>query len=57
MGIDIPDEDNSKEFCEKNGIDGKYIVYCGRIEENKGIKMLVEYVLPHTALCLVSLQR
>jgi glycosyltransferase involved in cell wall biosynthesis len=44
MGIDIPDEDNSKEFCEKNGIDGKYIVYCGRIEENKGVKMLVEYV-------------
>ena len=44
MGIDIPDEDNSKEFCEKNGIDGKYIVYCGRIEEKKGVKTLVEYV-------------
>lgn len=44
MGIEIPEEDNSKEFCEKNGIDGKYIVYCGRIEENKGVKMLVEYV-------------
>ena len=44
MGIEIPKEDNSKEFCEKNGIDGKYIVYCGRIEENKGVKMLVEYV-------------
>ena len=44
MGIEIPEEDNSKEFCEKNGIDGKYIVYCGRIEENKGVKMLIEYV-------------
>jgi glycosyltransferase involved in cell wall biosynthesis len=44
MGIDIPAEDNSKEFCAKNGIDGKYIVYCGRIEEKKGIKTLVEYI-------------
>ena len=44
MGIEIPEEDNSKEFCKKNGIDGRYIVYCGRIEENKGVKTLIEYV-------------
>ena len=44
MGIEIPAEDNSKEFCEKNGIDGRYIVYCGRIEENKGVKTLIDYV-------------
>ena len=49
MGIEIPVEDNSKEFCEKNGIDGKYIVYCGRIEENKGVKTLVEYVQKYNA--------
>ncbi|MBR6384111.1 MAG: glycosyltransferase family 4 protein [Lachnospiraceae bacterium] len=44
MGIEIPAEDNSKDFCEKNGIDGRYIVYCGRIEENKGVKTLIDYV-------------
>ena len=44
MGIEIPAEDNSKEFCEKNGIDGRYLVYCGRIEENKGVKTLIDYV-------------
>ena len=49
MGIDIPAEDNSKEFCEKNGIDGRYIVYCGRIEENKGVKNLVDYILKYNA--------
>ena len=45
MGIEIPAEDNSKEFLEKNGIDGRYIVYCGRIEENKGVKTLIDYIL------------
>ena len=49
MGIDIPAEDNSKEFLEKNGIDGRYIVYCGRIEENKGVKTLIDYVLKFNA--------
>ena len=49
MGIDIPADDNSKDFCEKNGIDGRYIVYCGRIEENKGVKTLIDYILKFNA--------
>ena len=49
MGIDIPAEDCSKEFLKKNGIDGRYIVYCGRIEENKGVKTLIDYVLKYNA--------
>ncbi len=52
MGIEIPAEDNSKEFLEKNGIDGRYIVYCGRIEENKGVKTLIDYVLKFNAEAL-----
>ena len=49
MGIEIPAEDNSKEFLEKNGIDGRYIVYCGRIEEHKGVKTLIDYVLKYNS--------
>ena len=49
MGIDIPADDNSKDFCEKNGIDGRYIVYCGHIEENKGVKTLIDYILKFNA--------
>ncbi len=49
MGIEIPAEDKSKEFCKKNGIDGRYIVYCGRIEENKGVKTLIDYILKFNA--------
>ncbi|MCR4649508.1 MAG: glycosyltransferase family 4 protein [Lachnospiraceae bacterium] len=44
MGIDIPEEDNSKEFCKKNELPEKYVIYCGRIEEGKGCKMLAEYI-------------
>lgn len=49
MGIEIPEEDNSEEFLKKNAIDGRYIAYCGRIEENKGVKMLIDYVQKYNA--------
>lgn len=32
------------EFAKKNNLPDEYIIYCGRIEENKGVKMLIEFL-------------
>lgn len=44
MGIDIPEEDKSEELKKEKNLPGNYIVYCGRIEESKGCKMLVDFI-------------
>lgn len=44
MNIDIPADIDSDSFKEKHGITGDYLVYGGRIEENKGCGELIEYV-------------
>ncbi len=44
MGIEIPEEDKSEELREKKGLPENYIIYCGRIEESKGCKMLAEFI-------------
>jgi len=44
MGIDIPKEDKSEELKKEKNLPDNYIVYCGRIEESKGCKMLVDFI-------------
>ena len=44
MGIDIPKDDKSEELRTDKNLPVKYIIYCGRIEENKGCKMLVDFI-------------
>lgn len=44
MNIDIPKQLDSYAYKLKNDITGDYLVYGGRIQENKGCKELIEYV-------------
>ena len=36
IGIDLPEKVDTEHFCKKYGIEGKYIIYAGRVEEEKG---------------------
>ncbi|MFW6160688.1 MAG: glycosyltransferase family 4 protein [Acidobacteriota bacterium] len=45
VGIEIPESVYKEEFFRKYPINGDYIVYIGRIDENKGCHRLFEYFL------------
>jgi len=45
VGSEIPDETFPGEFREKHGVDGDYIIYIGRIDENKGCAELFDFIL------------
>lgn len=45
MGIEVPGDVDTKAFCEKYKIEDDYILYAGRIDENKGCKELFDYFL------------
>ena len=45
VGCEIPDRIFPDEFRKKNNLQGEYIIYIGRIDENKGCHRLFDYFL------------
>ncbi len=45
MGIDIKENADENRFREKYDIQGDYLLFAGRIEENKGCKELIDYFI------------
>lgn len=45
MGIEAPESADGASFREKYGINNDYLIFAGRIEENKGCKELIEYFI------------
>ncbi len=49
-GVDVPDDVDPRRFREKYGIEGDFIAYVGRIDQNKGVLELVDYFIQFKAL-------
>ena len=49
VGIEVPRLSSGERFRQKYGIEGDYILYIGRIDENKGCHRLFEYFLKFKA--------
>ena len=45
VGSEIPDSFSTNEFLRENEIDGEYIIYLGRIDQNKGCAELFDFFL------------
>lgn len=45
MGIEAPQSADETRFRGKYGVKGDYLIFAGRIEENKGCKELIEYFI------------
>jgi glycosyltransferase involved in cell wall biosynthesis len=45
VGSEIPPHSSEKEFRQKHNIKGDYLIYVGRIDENKGCYQLFDYFL------------
>ncbi len=45
VGIEVPEEFKTEEFRKKHKIPGPYIIYVGRIDENKGCVELFDFFL------------
>lgn len=45
MGIEVPSEADEMRFRNKYNIQGDYLIFAGRIEENKGCKELIDYFI------------
>ncbi len=43
VGSEIPDRFSPEDFRRKYGLDGDYVIYIGRIDENKGCVQLFRY--------------
>jgi len=47
VGIEIPDGFSPQKFRESHGIEGPYVIYVGRIDENKGCTELFDFFLSY----------
>ncbi len=45
VGTEVPAETAAERFREKHGINGPYVIYIGRIDENKGCPELFDFFL------------
>lgn len=45
IGIDLPKDVNEKRFREKYGITGEYMIYAGRVDEDKGCGEMFDFFL------------
>ena len=45
VGTEVPAETSAERFREKHGLAGPYIIYVGRIDENKGCPELFDFFL------------
>ena len=48
VGSEIPATTDAEAFRRKFKMDGPYLLYIGRIDENKGCKQLFDYFLRNT---------
>ena len=51
MGIDVKENADENRFREKYKISGDYLLFAGRIEENKGCKELMDYFIRYKNEC------
>jgi glycosyltransferase involved in cell wall biosynthesis len=43
VGTEIPVDFSPEKFCQHHGIEGEYVIYIGRIDENKGCDQLFRF--------------
>ena len=48
IGSDVPARTAPERFRKKYGIRGRFLIYVGRIDENKGCKQLFDFFLQHS---------
>lgn len=45
VGTEIPSRYSGEEFRQRHGLSGRYILYLGRVDENKGCRRLFDYFI------------
>ncbi len=48
IGSEVPERTHPERFRKRFGIKGPYVIYVGRIDENKGCKELLQFFLQYT---------
>jgi glycosyltransferase involved in cell wall biosynthesis len=45
VGTEMPDTYSPERFCQKYGLDGDYVIYIGRVDQNKGFPQMFDFFL------------